>query len=282
MNKVPEEVLCLDARERTVLMNGDFWVDYGPGEKIFKMINNISRAPKRITAPALIVSGIGGTGKSAIVKQIPRRVEHSDGLLFLDMAVDPEYPQKKKTFNSELCRALGIPPQGSFKSKQGNWISNELSDTLKLRGIWGIVLDEIHELLLVKKDEQRVNGSILKTLMGEKYGQCLFGFGVFGAATVLGAKPETKRRFTEIVLSDWRETEEFRGFLLAVEENLPLREPSKLYEKDMVRTILQSTHGRMDQVINLVRSAGCYALQSGKEHIDIECLKAAAENEWLY
>lgn len=282
MNKLSENVLELDARERIALMNKDFWIDYGPGEKIFKMINNISCVPRRITAPALMVAGIGGTGKSAIVHQIPKRVEHSDGLLFLDMAVDPEYPQQKKTFHSELCRALGIPPQGSFKSKQGNWVLHELSDTLKLRGVWGIVIDEIHELLLVKKDEQRINGSILKTLIGERYGLCLFGFGVFGAASVLAAKPETKRRFTEIVLSDWGETEEFRGFLLAVEDNLPLREPSKLYEKDMVRTILQSTHGRMDQVINLIRSAGCYALKSGKEYIDIECLKAAAENEWLY
>lgn len=282
MNETPRGTKELDIKERLVLMNRDVWVDYSPGEKIFKMMNNISRVPKRITAPALIVAGVGGTGKTSIVRQIPKRVERSDGLLFLDMSADPTAPHLKKTFHSELYRALEIPFDRSSRPKEGMWVSYELADILKLREVWGLVIDEIHELLLVKKDEQRVNGSILKTLIGEKYGLCLFGFGALGATTVLGAKPETKRRFTDIVLNDWTETEDFRSFLLSVEEKLPLREPSELYEKKMVRTILRITHGRMDKVIDLIRSAGCYALKNGKERIDIECLSAAAKDPWSY
>jgi hypothetical protein len=274
-------LLGLDSKDRIPIMLEDVWVDYAPSERIFKIMNNIAQAPKRITAPALLVGGTGGVGKSAIVKQIHRRVVNSDGLIFVNMSVDPDQLDHKRDLKTEIYKELGIPLSSSRgRSGASGAVPQDLIEVMNLRSKWGLVIDEFHDLLLVGKQEQRVNGSMLKTLLSEPYGMKLFAFGAVGARRVLNAKSETKRRFTEVILGDWTESEEFRSFLLGLEQCLPLREPSKLYEKKLTQLILVSTAGRMDKVIDLVRSAGCYALSSGKEYIDEACLIAAAADPW--
>lgn len=273
--------LEMEPVDRIPVMLEDVWVDYSPSEQVFKIMNNIARAPSRITAPALLVSGVGGTGKTAITKQIKNRVVGSEGLIFVNMAVDPNEIDQKKDLATEIYKELGIPLSSARgRGRSVDALPKDLMEVIRLRSKWGLVIDEFHDLLLVGKHEQRINGSMLKTLLSEPYSLKLFAFGAVGARRVLNAKSETKRRFTEVILGDWTESEEFRSFLYGLEQCLPLREPSRLYEKKLTQLILISTAGRMDKVIDLVRSAGCYALSSGQEHIDETCLVAAAANPW--
>lgn len=273
--------LDLDVDARKVIMLQDIWIDYSPSEKIFQIMNNIEMAPKRITAPALLVSGVGGTGKTAIVSQIKNRITNSSGLIFVNMAADPDELERKKDLKSEIYKELGVPlSSAGLRGKSSVSLPRELVEVLSLRSKWGLVIDEFHDLLLVGKHEQRMNGSMLKTLLSDPYGMKLFAFGAVGARRVLNAKIETKRRFTEVLLDDWSESENFRSFLLGVEQCLPLKEPSRLYEKKLTQLILVSTGGRMDKVIDLIRSAGCYALMRRLERIDEACIVSASADPW--
>ncbi|MFV3014506.1 TniB family NTP-binding protein [Pseudomonas sp. KHB2.9] len=276
------ELLDLDGCERVSLMLNDIWVDISPGEHVFRVMNNMANVPRRITAPALLVTGTGGSGKTAIVKEIRRRITRSDGLLFISMASDPDL-LKKKEFRSEIYKSLELPcPAVNNKSSISELVTRDLSEILKLRNIWGIVIDEIHDLLLCGKLEQRVNSSMLKAFLGEAYGISLFAFGTPKASSFISAIAETQRRFALIALEDWREDERFRTFLLGVEELLPLRKPSRLYDRDKVSAILAITGGRMDNVMNLIRAAGCYALKDGEESITVEHFALASKDPWGY
>lgn len=269
----------IDARIRAIQQ--DLWVDYNTTETIFRMMNNMADVPNKMNAPALLVVGAGGSGKSAIIKMIPSRVKNSKGLVFISMAESPEV-HVKKNLRTELSLALGLPASSSSRSKGGSEIPNEISEVIKLRNIWGVVIDEFHDALLRPKQEQRVNMSILKKMLGPEYGLKLFCFGVASARNAMQSNDEFKRRFHEVMLGDWTEDEAFRAFLLEIEEALPLQKPSNLYSEEIVKTLLSITYGRMDKTVNLIRSAACYAVKLGAEQINSEILHRAAKNPWGY
>ncbi|WP_237143235.1 TniB family NTP-binding protein [Pseudomonas putida] len=197
-------LLSADMDTRIKAMHQEFWIDYNSSEAVFRMINNIANVPGRLTAPALLVVGPGGSGKSAIIAQIPKRVKNSSGLLMLDMAESPEI-NVKKTLRAELALALNLPSSPGARAKSGDEIPNEIREVIKLRKIWGVVIDEFHDALLRSKQEQRINMSILKKLLGPEYGLKLFCFGTVDARNALNSNTEFKRRFKEIVLDDWVE-----------------------------------------------------------------------------
>lgn len=274
-------LLSADTDCRIAAVQQDIWVDYKPSEIIFRMMNNIAKVPSRQNAPALLVTGPGGSGKSAIISQVPRRVTNSQGLIFIDMAENPELTVKKN-LRLELARGLELPTDGRSFSNSKMDMPNELKEVIKLRKIWGVVIDELHEALLKSKIEQRINMSVLKKLLGPEYGLKLFCFGTAAARQALSSNDEFKRRFFEYPLEDWKENEAFREFLLEIEEYLPLKKASHLYSEEMVRAILAITSGRMDKTIELLRSSACYAIRGGGESIDMECLRRAAKGPWSY
>lgn len=276
-----QKYLNLDIDSRIAVIQREVWVDYGTSEAVFHMMNNMADVPDRQNAPALLVTGPGGAGKSAIIAKIRNRVRRSEGLIFLSMAESPEIAIKK-SLRTELAIAVGIPIDQHSRVRPGSEIPREIAEVIKLRGFWGVVIDELHDALLRPKHEQRINMSILKKLLSSEYGLKLFCFGTIAAKQALQSNDEFKRRFFEVPLKDWIEDEAFRAFLLEIEESLPLKKPSNLYSKEMVKEILHTTSGRMDSTISLIRSAACYALRSGAECIDVDFLQRAKRNPWGY
>lgn len=273
--------LSSDVKTRIEVVHRDLWVDYRSSEAIFHMMSNISCVPERLNSPALLVIGPGGSGKSTIISQIPRRVKNSDGLIFISMAENPEI-SFKKSLREELAIALGVPQSFRSSSRSSLDVPNEIREVIRLRKIWGVVIDELHDALLRSKHEQRIHMSILKRLLSPEYGLKLFCFGTLSAKQALASNDEFKRRFHEISLEDWKENDDFRSFLLEVEQSLPLKRPSRLYSEEMVKAILALTFGRMDKTIDLIRSAACHAIKSGVEFIDVDMIGRAAKNPWGY
>lgn len=276
-----QKYLTSNIEARIAAIHQELWVDNNSSEAVFRMMNNIATVPERMNAPALLVVGPGGSGKTAIISKIHKRVRNSEGLAILSMAESPEI-NVKKSLKAELALALGLPIASGSRPKSGADIPNEIREVIKLRKIWGLVIDEFHDALLRSKQEQRINMSILKKLLGSEYGLKLFCFGTVSARNALQSNDEFKRRFHEVALADWCEDEEFRSFLLEVEESLPLQQPSHLYSEEMVRLIISITNGRMDKTLELIRGAACYAVKLGVEKVDLDMLRRANKNPWGY
>src|SRR5690606_41474715 len=125
------------------------------------------------------------------------------------------------SLKAELALALGLPLSSGVRHKSGSdIIPNESREVIRLRRVWGLVIDEFHDALLRPKQEQRVNMSILKKLLGGAYGLKLFCFGTVSARNALQSNDEFKRRFHEVALTGGFEDEGYRSFLLEVEESL--------------------------------------------------------------
>ena len=206
-NHVRKEVqryLSEDVDRRVSFIQQELWIDYKTSEAVFRIMNNMSEVPLRPNAPALLVVGPGGSGKSAIISQIPHRVKNSKGLIVVSMAESPEI-YIKKTLRSELSAALGLPSSQASGLKGAADIPNELREVIKLRRVWGLVIYEFHDALLRTKQEQRINMSILKKLLSAEYGLKLFIFGTMSAKLAMQSNEEFKRRFHEVMLGDWKE-----------------------------------------------------------------------------
>ncbi|EJL06831.1 TniB family NTP-binding protein [Pseudomonas chlororaphis] len=269
-----------DIATRISIIQKDVWIDHRASDEIFRIMNNMADIPDRTNAPALLITGEGGTGKTTIISQMRRRVKNSNSLLMIDMAEDLNLGVKKN-LKIELANALGLPANWRSGAQNGD-LPSEIKEVIKLRKLWGVAIDEMHDALLRPKQEQRANLSILKRLLGPEYGLVLFCFGTGKARQALRSSFEFERRFYEVKLDDWTEDEKFRSFLLEYEESLPLKEPSNLYSKKMLDTILRLTGGRMDKTIDLIKAAACYAIKNGEEAISAEWLNRASKSPWSY
>jgi hypothetical protein len=234
--------------------------------------------PRRTQAPCLIVTGASGAGKSSIVDQIMRS-DSTGQIILLDMAANPF----NLKFGDLLVAALGLPP-GLIKSGQPRKIQlpEELAEVIKLRKIKALVIDELHDSMLVPRAEQLKNLSILKSLSNQIYGLSVIGFGIEAARNALSMDEQFSRRFYSVSVNDWTENESFRSFLAGVEQNLPLRKPSRLDSAEIVRLLLENTGGRMDSVVKSIKSAACYAIKSGEERVTTESLSRAIAMPWSY
>jgi hypothetical protein len=267
--------------QRIAIIQKSAFVDNNASETIFQMVNNMSRARDRLTAPCLLVTGGGGAGKTAIINQFKDRIDNSKGLVYVSMAEDATI-KSLKNFRFELAKALGIPVEDSRVDWSKIDLPKEISKVIKLRNYWGVVIDEFHEALLRNKLEQRTTMSVLKRLSDAEYGLSLIAFGTSAASAALSSNKEFQRRFYKYELPLWVESDDFRTFLFGLEELLPLKEPSRLYEENMLKLILLASQGEMDRVVELVQHAAVYALKSGKEHIDEKCITDTIANPWLY
>lgn len=276
---VRELAFSSDDLRLAAIQRDGFYIDHPQSDRILTMIENVLAVPRRMQAPCMIVTGAAGTGKSSIIQQIKRSEVLSSQIAFLDMAANPF----NLKFGELLVSALGLPP-GLIKFGQPRkaTLPAELAEVIKLRKIKALVIDELHDSMLVARPEQLKNLSILKALSNHVYGLSIIGFGVELARNALSIDEQFSRRFYSVKVDDWSESESFRSFLAGVEQNLPLRRPSSLDGAEVIGFLLENTGGRMDSIINAIKSAACYAIRSGEERITLDALVKAISMPWSY
>jgi len=268
-----------DNSRKKEVQNDALWIDYPASDKVMKVVRNILSVPDRKQAPCLLVKGEGGTGKSSIIRQIKACKELRDRLIFLDISFNP----LNLNIYELLAEALGVPMairRSSLPRKA--LLPVELATVIRLREIKGIVVDEFHVLMLAQRNDQLRNLVCLKGMSNAPFGLSVIGFGTVAARNALFSDKQFSRRFYNIDLNDWSESEEFRSFLVGLEEKIPLKKPSFLDSEEIVGFILERTSGRMDDVVKLIRAAACYSIVNGEEKISMSLLRRAVSDPWGY
>ena len=267
-----------DARRVAEIQDDSHWVDYPQSEAIFKTVDNMLSLPARSQAPCLLVYGDGGTGKSSIAARMKKFPRFRDKLIYIDLSVKIDGAK----FPKLISMALDAPYELMRESRVPRFMPIELERIIKLRGVRGIVFDELHDAFLVPRLEQQKNLSIIKGLSNSPFGITIIGFGTSSANNSIKSDEQFYRRFNVVELSDWSAGDEFRSFLVGIESQLPLRRPSFLDSEDLCAFILERTGGRMDSVVKLVRAAACYAIVSGEEAVTRHMLVKAFADPWGY
>lgn len=73
-----QKFIHADISTRISAVQQELWIDNNSSEAVFRIMNNIHAVPDRLSAPALLVVGPGGSGKTAIISRIPQRVNGSE------------------------------------------------------------------------------------------------------------------------------------------------------------------------------------------------------------
>jgi len=270
-------MLNLSEKDRISIILSHFWVDYPQADRVSKIINNMIEADGRVHAPCLLIAGDSGSGKSSIAKHI-EDISHDWRFKIAYMSCAETCAGMK--FKESVVAALGAPSPSGRSSRRE--IPSELEKFIKLSKTKALIIDEFHDAMLVHKTEQQKNLSFLKGLSGRPFYLNIIALGTPIAVNALSIDPQLFRRFDFINLMSWEEDEVFRSFLASIEENLPLKKPSGLYKKEVVKYLLSESKGNMSSVLDILRFGAIQAVTSGEESITIDLLKAGVSLRWMY
>lgn len=270
-------MLEFDIKSRIKIIQQNLWVDCPQTLLVMRMIKNIVQSPPQIQAPCMLVCGEGGSGKTSLVNHLKSNCKKWDQkIIFMALNENPG----NLHFRELLLEAMSIP--NSNRNAVKPTLPTELAEYVKLRNIRALVIDEFHDALLLNRAEQLKNLSAIKGLSGEPYCLSIIGFGTALARNALRYDAQLLRRYHIHDLPKWTESEHFRGFLAAIEENLPLREPSLLYSEEVVKFLLNNSDGIMDNVVKIIKHGAILALSVGEERVTLECMRQSMENPWAF
>jgi hypothetical protein len=188
-----------------------------------------------------------------------------------------------KTLVTELLLRLEDP--AAEKGSSYNQ-TTRLKRFIKACGVRLIILDEFQHFL--DKDSLRVLKTVsdwLKNLIDEAEVPIVL-IGIPYAVEILDApgNEQLQRRFAVRATLDsfgWNtqdERREFRAFLKAVDDQLPLNEPSHLADPLTAFRFYCATNGRVGKVMKIVRRATELALDQGLEHLPLDILADAYDD----
>lgn len=270
-------MLNLSEKERIAIILSHFWVDYPRANNITTIVKNMLGATGLVQAPCLLIAGDSGSGKSSVVRHI-KDISRDWNFKIAYMSCVEKCDKVK--FKDSVVSALGAPNLPGWPSRQGG--AGELEKFVKLNGIRALVIDEFHDAMLVQKADQQKNLSFLKGLSGAPFMLTIIALGTPPALNALSIDTQLFRRFDFVHLVDWEENEVFRSFLASIEENLPLKKPSVLYKKEIVKYLLSESKGNMSSVLNILRFGAIQAVLSGEEHVTVDLLKTGSSLRWMY
>lgn len=234
----------------------------------------------------MFIGGLPGAGKTTLqnhyLRRFPREVR--DRAIHVPVLCG-RVPNRAtdKTLVTELLLRLEDPAAESGTSH---------NQTIRLRrfieacGVKLIILDEFQHFL--DKDSWKVLKTVsdwLKNLIDEA-GVPIVLIGMPYAVHILDAlgNEQLQRRFAVRATLDpfnWGtqdERTEFRAFLKTVDDQLPLNEPSRLFDPLTAFRFYCATNGRVGKVMKIVRRATELAVDQGLEHLPLDVLADAYDD----
>lgn len=144
-----------------------------------------------------------------------------------------------------------------------------------------MIIDEVHHLLAGSVREQRQLLNQLKFISNELR-MPIVALGTSEALYAMQTDPQIASRFEPFSLPKWRESPEFREFVVSFGRLLPLEKPSPLADKGIVQKQLMGlSSGLTGKVTTLLTQAAELAIRQKTEFISAELIDQAAANGHL-
>ena len=248
----------LDDDRRLAHLAEDHWIDYPRALQALQALERLFDCPERTRMPGLLLHGESNIGKSMIIQKFlrshpARQFNTVTGLLNVDvLAVEmPSAPQERRLYG-QLLMALNAPYRPGDRLACVEYTAMTLLRKVAPRMI---VVDEVHNLLAGTAHEQRASLNLLKYLSNQL--RCaIVVLGTRDAVAAMQTDAQMASRFPGFELPRWQENEDFRGFLAGFEQQLPLRQASRISaSRAMVSAIMGATSGITGHVSELLSRA---------------------------
>jgi hypothetical protein len=267
--------LDLPTAERIEHIRRSRWIGYTRAKQLLAKLDDLLTHPKTHRMPNLLIVGDTNAGKTMLANrfvQLHPADDNPDGdavIVPVLVVQAPPGPDESRFYNA-ILEALFAPynPRERVAQKQV-----QVLRILKQIGLRILIIDEVHNVLTGPVNKQRQFLNVLKYL-GNDLQIPLVGLGTKEALRAIQADPQLANRFEPAALPRWRLNQEFQMLLASFEQALPLREPSRLADKQVARKLLALSEGSLGELSSLLTAAAVYAVQSGAERIDEQSLAA--------
>lgn len=267
----------LDDKARIELIKRDRWIDYPRATDARSRLERLLATPKRERMPYMLLHGQSNIGKTLVIRKFQREHPYSFDeiksvsrrtIVAMQMPATPD----QHRFYSALLFELGAPHSASAGISALERLARELLRRIAPRIL---IVDEVHHLLAGSYREQRASLNLLKYLANDLQ-LCIVLVGTADATLALQGDTQMNSRFSPFELVKWQANDEFRRFLAAFEQVIPLRKASDLAQRDILEFIHAYSGGLTGEIARLINEAAEYAITDRSEMIKMEHLEHAA------
>lgn len=267
------EQLKLSDEERIQYILKQKWIGYPRAQTILDKLEDLLEHPTQPRMPNMLIVGETNSGKTMLIEHFHERHlayerEDKSGVVVPVLSIQaPPGPDERGLYNSILSRLY----ERSRSSESTDQKRDRVVAILKRVDLEMIVIDEIHHLLAGPMLKQRNFLNVLKYL-GNELRVPIVGVGTGDAVRAVQIDPQLANRFIPEVLPHWELNTDLARLLVSFESMLPLKEPSRLADKEMASRILAMTGGTIGEISTLISEVAIYAIRKKTERIDAEAL----------
>lgn len=268
-----------DAERRRIILS-DRWIGYPLAMQTVRRVEELLRRPRVSRMRSLLVLGPSGMGKTLIRRKLER--DHAEGFAVPGSAAPhplislqlPPRPDERR-FYAHLLDQLGAPPRPRDTLDQ-----IEVSALRLLRHLRpaALMLDEFQHVGASGARDVQAMLNLVKFLANELE-MPVIAFGTDAALHVLKMDTQVDSRFDKHSLPVWRDSEAFADLVSSIMAAMPLRRPSAVQDRALVRALLKLSGGVTGDVFHLLTTAAATAV-GGEERITHAGIHAAAAGEW--
>lgn len=277
----PEVVkkLSLSDKERIAWIEEDRWVEHPNAQLGLGKLSRLLNMPNKTRMPNLLVVGEPNSGKSTICERFyemhPRVLNSDDDYVKVPvMYVQCPPTADESGFYGQILDDL----YAVYKSSDS--ISVKRTQVLKLFRLIELkvlIIDEIHNLLAGRNDQQRIFLNSLKYLSNSLQ-ISIVAIGTYEAMRAIAVDPQLSSRFPTFFVERWKFNDEYRQLIKSFELLLPLKLPSRLYQREIAKKLHSMTSGLIGELSELLNLLAVSAIESGAEMIT---LTQISEFRWV-
>lgn len=254
------------------------YIGYPRAEDILARMEAMKVAPKRHRPRNLLVYSTTGNGKSSLLNEFgaqnPRYTDpEEDWAQIPVLSVQaPAKPDESRFWNNVLTALnLVFRPTENVARKEALALA-----AMKGAKIRVLVIDEIHNILTGRLDQQRFFLTVLKNLSNELQIP-IVAAGTVDALRAVMADSQLASRFDRAQLPDWKLNDEFLQLLASFEMLIPLEHASHLTADDMAAQLHTMSGGIIGELSEVLMRSALQAANDGSERITVKSLR---QLEW--
>jgi len=255
------------------------WFGYSAAEEIFQRLEGLLDHPPSHRMPGLQLLGESNSGKTAVGLEFVSRHpvdpnEAGDSIVVPVVRIEvPPNPDESRIYD-EILIELRQP----FRAKDAlSEKSRQVRAILSAVGTRMLMLDEFQHVLGPRNDRRRVVMDVIKHL-GNTLKIPIVVIGTADAQVAVSKDEQLANRLHPVWMPSWTMDREYRQLLASFEVTMPLREPSRLQDRQVAALILELSESLLGEIRDLLCAAVELALRTGRERVDFELLR---EVPWI-
>jgi len=265
-----------DRDERLAYIKSEHWIGYGLATNVIMKLRELLFAPKKERMPNVLIIGRTNNGKSMIAKRFcylysligkneQSYDQHGDckeiPVLYMQMPATPDI----RRFYAAILHELGFQPRSS--AYRISALEPEIIGLCKELKVKMIVIDEIHNVLAGRKDQQREFLNVLRFL-GNSLQIPLICVGTKDAYLAIRSDDQLENRFEPVLLPAWKYDKEYKSLLASYVSIMPLKKKSKLCSPALAKKILKMSEGVIGEISTIITKSAYFAADHHWEEID--------------